>query len=344
MGLRSLATWSITARPHALIVQAPGSFHLRVAAEQAIDAAGWCQAETVADADVLLVTGSPGPEMGTIIDHTWSQMSQPRARIQIGQTDSIEDALKAARDALTAPAPRPAVAAPSSEHHDEGHNEDHGDHGDHDAMSPGGIALAEGADDRDGLEMDELHLPLGPVLTHWPVGLVLDLTLNGDVVTAATATQIDSPARAHRPDPAAERAARLLDAAASLLSLAGMPALAGRARGLRDLSLIDPAMDAQAVDDLAKRLLGLRTLRWLWRKTTMTNPAGQIIGLHDRLVTLVEDAAAALRGHTSTEPAPSYSLEDLAELVQGQELATVRLWVAAWGVDMHLDSEQESTS
>ena len=337
MGLRSLATWSITARPHALIVEAPGSFQLRVAAEQAVDAAGWCRSETVADADVLLVTGSPGPEMGTIIDHTWSQMSQPRARIQIGQTDSIEDALLAARDALTAPAPRPAVATATSKHHDE-------DHEDHDAMGPDGIALAEGAEDRDGLEMDELHLPLGPILTHWPVGLVLNLTLNGDVVTAATATQIDSPALAHTPDPAAERAARLLDAAASLLSLAGMPALAGRARGLRDISLTDPAMDAQAVDDLARRLGRLRTLRWLWRRTAVTDPAGQALGLHDRLVGLVERAAAALRGEASAEPARSYSLEDLAELVQGQELAAVRLWVAAWGVDMHLDSEQESTS
>ena len=49
-------------------------------------------------------------------------------------------------------------------------------------MSPDGIPLAEGAEDRDGLEMDVLHLPLGPVLAHWPAGVVLRVTLHGDVV------------------------------------------------------------------------------------------------------------------------------------------------------------------
>ena len=58
-------------------------------------------------------------------------------------------------------------------------------------MSPSGIPLAEGGDDRDGLEMDVLHLPLGPVLPHWPAGVVLRCTLQGDVVVAAEASEVD---------------------------------------------------------------------------------------------------------------------------------------------------------
>ncbi len=60
---------------------------------------------------------------------------------------------------------------------------DHGDmdHGDME-MAPGGIALAEGDEDRDGLEMDVLVHPLGPLLDRWPGGLELRTRLHGDVV------------------------------------------------------------------------------------------------------------------------------------------------------------------
>ncbi|GMA41922.1 hypothetical protein [Mobilicoccus caccae] len=60
--------------------------------------------------------------------------------------------------------------------HDAHGDMDHGDmdHGDMDhgdmEMAPGGIPLAGGAEDRDGLEMDVLEVPLGPVLPHWPPG------------------------------------------------------------------------------------------------------------------------------------------------------------------------------
>ena len=79
---------------------------------------------------------------------------------------------------------------------------DHGDmdHGDmdHGSMSPDGIPLAEGAEDRDGLEMDAIHLPLGPVLRHWPAGVVLRLTLHGDVVADAEVTRLDARRTAAR--------------------------------------------------------------------------------------------------------------------------------------------------
>ena len=76
-----------------------------------------------------------------------------------------------------------------------GHGMDHGgmDHGDME-MSPGGIPLAEGGEDRDGLEMDVLHVRLGPVLPHWPAGLVLRCSLQGDVIAEAQAELVDGPA------------------------------------------------------------------------------------------------------------------------------------------------------
>ncbi len=80
-------------------------------------------------------------------------------------------------------------------------------------MAPAGIPLAGGAQDRDGLEMDVLHVPLGPVLTHWPAGLVLRCRLHGDVVADASgAGRTRRGARPRGPRPCA--AARSLDAAA----------------------------------------------------------------------------------------------------------------------------------
>src|SRR5699024_10599404 len=76
-------------------------------------------------------------------------------------------------------------------HADHGGHEGHEGHGDMD-MAPAGIPLAEGGEDRDGLEMDVLHLPLGPVLPFWPAGLVLHCSLQGDVVVDATASVIDA--------------------------------------------------------------------------------------------------------------------------------------------------------
>jgi hypothetical protein len=50
-----------------------------------------------------------------------------------------------------------------------------------------GTAMARRGMDRDGLRLDQLHLPLGPVLPDWPAGLLLRLTLQGDVIQEAEA-------------------------------------------------------------------------------------------------------------------------------------------------------------
>jgi hypothetical protein len=57
---------------------------------------------------------------------------------------------------------------------------------DHHMGSVAGLAMAGRAPDRDGLKLDVLHVPLGPVLPYWPAGLRLTLTVQGDVVQDAT--------------------------------------------------------------------------------------------------------------------------------------------------------------
>jgi hypothetical protein len=51
---------------------------------------------------------------------------------------------------------------------------------------PYGRPLAERAPDRDGLELDQLPVRVGPFFPAFPPGLVLELKLQGDVVQAAT--------------------------------------------------------------------------------------------------------------------------------------------------------------
>lgn len=371
MGLNEAMARTVAARAHMLIVEAPGAFRTRVGLERAIDATPWCRTETVADADVLAVVGSPGAELTAIIDRTWAQLSEPRVRVEIGEEAHIATGLAFARASLLASAAHHTPEPPRREghhtptahhakathhdsdhsgHDDSGHDEQHEHNGpdghdehDHGSMSPDGISLAEGAEDRDGLEMDELHLPLGPVLNHWPAGVVLHLTLNGDVVTSATAERLDSADESSPARRGPEYAARLLDSAASLLSLAGLPAQSARARLLRDRCLTEPSVDPHDVADFASMLGRLRVLRWLWRKMTVTDDQGRTTGLHDQLVNLVERAARSLQGDSAPAAARWPSLDDLPGLVRGQELAAVRLWMAALGCDAFHGADRATT-
>jgi hypothetical protein len=71
----------------------------------------------------------------------------------------------------------------------------HGDHGDMADMHMAGMRMGTGpvrglpmareGDDRVGLRLGRLHVPLGPVLPDWPAGLVMRLTLQGDARGAA---------------------------------------------------------------------------------------------------------------------------------------------------------------
>lgn len=328
MGMIELLSRAASSRAHVLIAEAPGAFRERVALERALDRGGWCRAESVADADVLAVVGDPGEALAAVVEHVWAQMSEPRTRVHVSVVTDVNRVLAEARDELAGDTLRPLTSSlrngftPSSE--------DHGEDGghDHSAMMPDGIPLAEGGGDRDGLEMDELHLPLGPVLAHWPAGLVLRVTLHGDVVVDAEVEELAGRAGAPTTvDDSSTRAARLLDAAGSVLTLAGLPADAAATRALRDRCLDGDLASGREVAALGERIGRRWALRWVLSGLTVTGSHGGSEQLHDRLTGLFQQARAALDGEDSSRGTPGQAA--LPGLVRGQELAAVRLWVAA---------------
>jgi hypothetical protein len=122
--------------------------------------------------------------------------------------------------------------------------------------------MAELGPDRDGLTLDRLHVPLGPVLPDWPAGLVVRVTLQGDVIQEASVEVLDAgrAVQFEWPSPAA----RELDGLARFLGVAGWPSAAGQARRLRDAALSGYRIEA-GVAVLLRRIRRSRTLRWLIR-------------------------------------------------------------------------------
>lgn len=179
---------------------------------------------------------------------------------------------------------------------------------------PYGRPLPGRAADRDGLELDQLPLRVGPLLPSLPPGLALTLQVQGDVVRSAEVGS--NPYRSWPGDPPpgpldtrefleATRAAvqvRELELArarhhlrwtARALRLHGMVALAARAAGLAERLDLD---DAGAVTDLHRRLRRNRSLR---SATTGVGglPVGALPpGLLRRAAGVAEDAR-------STDPA-----------------------------------------
>lgn len=166
--------------------------------------------------------------------------------------------------------------------HDD-HGEDHGEHGGHGGMGmPAGLRMPKRGPDRDGLTLDRLHVPFGPLLPDWPVGLTLRLTLQGDVIQEAVVDPVTAAAtgssfwawpwqRAAAGEPvsvgeaARRRAAAHLDSLGRLLAVAGWPAMAVTARRLRD-DLVGGAAGRTIQGRLrrfARRVGRSRALYWL---------------------------------------------------------------------------------
>ncbi|MCA2306381.1 hypothetical protein JF770_22735 [Mycobacterium intracellulare] len=232
------------------------------------------------------------------------------------------------------------------------HSGHHGmDHGDME-MAPAGIALAEGGEDRDGLEMDVLRVRLGPVLPHWPAGLVLRCSLQGDVLAEAEAWIVDADHAASRhqgPLQNTESAVgpRQCDHVVDLLELAGWSRASALARQARDVWLEGSDIDrAQALlEKLQGMLARSRLLRWSLRDLaplTAENldrhelPAALAGDTYDRLLTRVDLARTLLREPLSPRPFALDSttiIDALPALVRGLDVATARLVVASLGID-----------
>ena len=343
---------------HVLVIEVPGNWQTRAAVERAVLMRGWRLAFSPADADVLAVCGGPGPQLREAVELVWHQMPGPRVRVEVRhrgeattRLDEVHgrllDTAHHRSDARDRPAAPDLLADTEMDHGDMDHGDmDHGDmdhgemdHGemDHGAMemSPGGIPLAGGGEDRDGLEMDVLNVPLGPVLPHWPAGLVLRCALQGDVITEAQAELLDhgTPERV----PLSDAVARRMDNIAALLALAGWGEAAAEARVIRDC-LLGGGHDAEVAARtarLVRRVGRSRVLRWSLRGVRPLSegdlgvsglPAALAGDTYDRVLRMLKAADTDVVGHR-------ISSDQLPRLVSGLDLATARLVLAS--LDLH---------
>lgn len=210
------------------------------------------------------------------------------------------------------------------------------DHGDME-MAPAGIALAEGAKDRDGLFLDALHVPLGPILANWPANLVLQCTVHGDLIVDAAVewldpdhTRTDSRVDDSEGHSARWSAARYCDATARLLSVAGWDAAAAAAWRSRD-DLLGTTPDGQCAKDIGKlsrRVTRSRSLRWALRAITVPGLDGVDEELFTRPVLWLAAARAALAGSLAPPSAAGLSADEIASLVTGRDIASARMIIA----------------
>lgn len=386
MGLTDLVARRAVQTAHVLVVEAPGHAWTRMTLERACAKRGWRMADSAADADVLAVCGVPGPDLTQVIDSLWHQLPGPRSRIAVTTPSRADESLAEAARCLLDPEWQRADATerptsppePPMDHGDMDHGDmdpmdhegmdhegmdhkgmegmDHKgmDDGDMD-MAPAGIPLAQGGEDRDGLEMDVLNVRLGPVLPHWPAGLVLDCALQGDVITQASLWVIDGPdpqdADVPAGDPAHWYAALRCDSAARLLALAGSPAGVA-ARRVRDAivdtvgsgpggSGLDPRVMPD-LRDLRARLAGSRMLRWSLRDLAPVGASSRDeVEKHrlpdhlrgdcrDRLLGMLDRAAEALTQGRSGDTRPrGIPAAAVTRLITGLDLAAARLVVAS---------------
>jgi len=340
VGLTGRLLRSTAARPHVLVVAAPGSTAIRLDVERQLAARGWPASGGPADADVLALCGTPEPRLAAAVEAAWAQLPGPRVRLHLTAVRDVAATLdevpagladlRAQRaDARQRPAqPRPPEPASPGDMGSGGMDMGGMDMGGMDMGGmemPAGLGMADRAEDRDGLKLDQLHLRLGPVLPDWPAGLVLDLTLQGDVVQHAAVDTWTGPrtaepfwagparrARRGEPVPAGQvaryRAAADLDSAGRLLAVAGWADRATAARRLRD-DLLSGAGDSAGLErrarQLAARVTRSATLRWSLRglgridadpagagSTADPRPPGSDV--QDRLCRWLTDAVHAL--------------------------------------------------
>ncbi|MGC5583165.1 hypothetical protein [Ornithinimicrobium sp. W1665] len=207
-------------------------------------------------------------------------------------------------------------------------------------MAPGGIPLAEGGADRDGLEMDVLRVRLGPVLPHWPAGLVLHCSLQGDLLTQARAEVFGA---GDDGGDEADARARGLDNLVSVLALAGWDDAAAQARRIRDAALETGGGPSDpGVERLRRRLRRSWALRWSLRGLCPLTeeevrhhglPVDVVGDTYDRLLRMVDRATSSGGGEGRHDVRPAVWADHLAQLVVGLDLAAARLVLAS--LDVH---------
>jgi hypothetical protein len=325
-----------TTRPPYLLVGVPGQARLRCLVERTLREQGWPPATSSAGASVLVVAGSVPDGLADAVAEVWQQMPLPRARVDVSADVDVGAALDAAVARLrdVAAQRRERAEEQSAEHEEEQEHDDGSGGTDHGGMHhdmgdmemPAGLGMAGTAPDRDGLELDQLHVPLGPVLPHWPAGLVLRLTLQGEVVQEAEVDVVGPPGQ---DAPRLPLAAARLDALARLLFVLGAEDLAVAAARLRDDLLAGEPVDAvrPGLERLARRLHRARLVRCL------TAGRARLAGedAEQRWRRWLDEARMAPEAQAARPPNPDV-LAALPDLVRGLDVADVRLVVASLDV------------
>lgn len=303
-------------RPHPFVIADAGSTQIRLAVEQELRRRGWPLAITPASASMLITCGDDLADIVPFVERTWSAIGEPRVRVAVAAGADAPAALRAGQRALTSRLVGPTpmlpvhqeperIPADSHRHrNDDDHQQTHnGAHREHDMAGmemPAGLPLPDRAEDRDGLKLDRLQVPLGPLLAHWPAGLVIQTKLQGDViqqveVEALTGAKTSEPPfwnepwlRAAAGEPVSRGscqrrlAAAHLDSLGRLLAVAGWDDAASHAQRLRD-DLLSGVSAGQARRDgtrLARRLRRARTLHWLTNRLgLLTEPEAASAGV-----------------------------------------------------------------
>ncbi len=302
-------------RPHVLLLEVPGGTATRLAAEVELRRRGWPAAVSPTEADVVVLAGTVGARLTPMMGLLWRQVPKPRVFAHLDDAATVPQVLDEARRRLATGGETWEAFAGEEQDGDESHEGHHGDehggggegggeqgggddHGDghggghdhggghghdHGGMEmPGGLSMAGRGPDRDGLQLDQLHVPLGPLLPDWPAGLVVYTTLQGDVVQQVEVDVLreesvhegfwDEPWRrvgsgqeVARGEEARRRVAGYLDSLARFLRVAGWPDPAVGAARSRDELLAAPRAEqvTPRLRRLVRRLRRARTLRWL---------------------------------------------------------------------------------
>ncbi|MEV4096380.1 hypothetical protein [Streptosporangium saharense] len=346
MGLSGWLAGLAATCPRPMVVTAPHGTRSRLLVEAELSRRGWRHAGAPAETGLLVVCGTPADALNRAVEVVWTTVPAPGELVRL-RGDAPPERVAAALDEAVVRLARPR--SPGT-----------------DIDGTTDVPMAERGPDRDGLTLDRLHLPLGPVLTDWPAGLVVETVLQGDVIQRARVEVAeglggerfwDAPWLAAleghdvtRGEAARRLAASHLDSLGRLLAVAGWPGASARARRLRDRLLWERRNQQVGRDllSLARAVRRSRTLGWVLRDLpSAQDPAPG--GLLRRVDTWLDRTDLALRdlddgrpldddqgprGPVGGEPSRGL-LAVLPELVTGADLAAARLVVA--GLDPDLD-------
>jgi hypothetical protein len=307
------------ARPHLLLLTAPGATEVRIAVERFARQRGWPLADSPADADVLVEAGVLHGGLAEVAELVERQMPTPSMRMPLASVPEVGPGLAVLPDRLASWRPSAGEATGSWSE----------------------LPMADRAEDRDGLKLDVLRVPLGPLLPHWPAGLRLVAELQGDVIRHAEVEVLGmSPGTRSFWASGDRLVARRLDALARLLGVAGWTAMALRCQAMRDRVLTGAPPDrvVREFEVVAGRVRRSRLLRSMLTDLGPVAGVGDAADRLDRWLTetatgLVVDPDASANSHPR-RPSSAEWLDMLPGLVSGAELAAARLIVASVDIDI----------